>query len=90
MTAVLRGWWKALAGFLLAILGFVVFRGRKPPAPPPAGQEGVQEAAERHDGRVQVADQEMAGNLTAAPDERYRRASQWYRDRVSRKPPRSP
>jgi len=77
-VSLLRDWWKALLGFILAVLGLLALRRRQPSSPP--GRPGpAEEAAERHDERVQDADDRLVEELLKPGDQRYRDAADYLR-----------
>lgn len=85
-VAILKGWWKALAGFLLAVLGVLALRRRQPPETPPVRSEPVAGAAGRHDGRVEEADDRLVEELLKPGDARYEDAAAYLRNRKGGKP----
>ena len=88
MTAlsILKGWWKALAGFLLAILGLLALRRRQPPAVPPGRPAPTVDAAGRHDDRVEEADDRLVDELLKPGDERYEAAAAYLRNKRKARP----
>mgnify|MGYP001767749013 CR=1 FL=1 len=85
-AAILRGWWKAIAGFLLAVLGLLALRRRTPPAPPPGPREPGPAAGQRHDDRVEEADDRLVDELLKPGDQRYEDAAAYLRNRKKAKP----
>lgn len=86
MNAILRGWWKAIMGFALAILGFLALRRRKPPAIPTGSPTPTVDSAGRHDDRVQEADDRLVDELLKPGDQRYNDAAAYLRNRKKVKP----
>jgi len=82
--AVLRGWWKVLAGAALAVVVALGLRGRRAPTPPqPPGRPDA--GQKEYDDARDAADRDLLRRLGDS-ERRYREAADSLRSAAGREP----